>query len=281
MKDIVYISDKLEIRFSAFAKNLIAILEANGNQIKIIKDTKDIWCRDYMPVIGSLGNLVRFVYQPNYLQYKKYRDKITNVDTILTEAYSLGNNNDRRKWDYLKSNIKLDGGAIEVYRDQAIISDRVFRDNKIDEFELLVNIKRLLGLKKITVIPQHPKDFTGHVDGLVRFVDSDTVLINDLANEEPEEWVFGFKMALYNAGYNIEELPYRAYKNKGDDARGIYMNFLKLNDLIIMPTFTFDEEDNEAKKKLEHLFPGKKIETIYASDLAKEGGIVNCVTWNK
>jgi len=102
----------------------------------------------------------------------------------------------------------------------------------------------------------------------------------NLTKEGPEEWVYCFKMALYNAGYKMESLPYRAYKNKGDDAKGIYMNFLKLPDIIVMPTFTYEKEDIKAAEKLAQVFPGRENKTIYSTDLAKKGGLINCVTWN-
>ncbi len=271
MKKQIFISDKLKKDFTSFHRNLVDLLRKHRYEIIEVQDTNDIWCRDYMPVVGANGPLVRFTYLPSYLiEDEKLQNTITNVDEILNPD----------EWQYLKSDIVLDGGALEIFQDQGIISDRVFRENrKVDENELLTIIKRLLGLKRLTVIPQHPKDFTGHVDGLVRFIDDKTVLINDLSNEGPEEWVYGFKMALYNAGYNMEVLPYRAYNNKGDDAKGIYMNFLKLPDLIVMPAFTFEKEDDAAKKKLTQVFPGRTIETIYSTDLAKKGGIVNCVIW--
>ncbi|MDH5398316.1 MAG: agmatine deiminase family protein [Cyclobacteriaceae bacterium] len=147
---------------------------------------------------------------------------------------------------------------------------------------LLTYIKRLLGLKRIHVVPPHPYDEFGHVDGLVRYIDHETVLINDLSNEEPGWWVKDFKKAIAATGYKTEELPYRP-NDKGNamDAKGIYMNFLKLYDLIIMPAFTFEKEDKAAKETLEHLYPGRMVETIYATDLAKEGGIVNCVTYER
>ena len=186
----------------------------------------------------------------------------------------------------MKTDIVLDGGAFEVYEDQAIISAVVFEENKCKDAAgkeaLLTDIKRLLGLKKIHVVPPHPDDEFGHVDGLVRYIDHETVLINDLSNEEPEWWVTSFNIAIGNTGYKTEELPYRP-NDKGDamDAKGIYMNFLKLYDLIIMPAFSFEKEDKAAKETLERLYPGRKVETIYATDLAKEGGIVNCVSWER
>lgn len=273
MKMIVYISDRLKSAFPAFKKNLTGILENSGYTVKEIRDTKDIWCRDFMPIKGAGNQLVRLKYEPSYLtKDEKWRKTMTNVDDILQHG----------KWNYKKSDIKLDGGSIEIHNDQGIISDRVFKENtNEDEITLLTTIKRLLGLKNLTVIPQHPKDFTGHVDGLVRFIDRKTVLINDLTKEGPEEWVLGFKMVLYNAGYKMDTLSYRAYNNKGDDARGIYMNFLKLPDLIVMPTFTYKNEDKKAAEKLAQVFPGREIKTIYSTDLAKKGGIINCVTWTR
>ena len=76
-------------------------------------------------------------------------------------------------------------------------------------------------------------------------------------------------------------IPYRVYNNKGDDATGIYMNFLKLPELIVMPTFTYENEDKKAAEKLAQVFPGREIKTIYSTDLAKKGGIINCVTWTR
>jgi len=84
---------------------------------------------------------------------------------------------------------------------------------------------------------------------------------------------------LKGKGYKIEILPYRAYNNKRDDAKGIYMNFLLLPDLIVMPYFNFDKEDKEAVETVKKLYPGRDVETVYGTDLAKKGGIINCITW--
>ena len=222
---------------------------------------------------------------------EKWRLRIPDSETIRKEFELFVETEITPCYDII-----LDGGAIEVYEDAAIISDRVFRDNpKQNESELLEKLKTVLGLKKINVIPQHPYDFTGHVDGLLRFVDADTVLINDLSgiksftkddlkiprNKITQQWYYSFMGAVLNSGYRIKKLIYTAESNTNNDksAKGIYMNFLQYDNQILMPTFNDAKNDLEAKNRLEEVFK-KKIIEIPATELAAEGGIINCVTWS-
>ena len=64
----------------------------------------------------------------------------------------------------------------------------------------------------------------------------------------------------------------------GKEYLGLYINFLKLDDLIIMPSFERKEADLAAEK-LEDYF-NKKIIKVNSKKLAPEGGLINCVTWN-
>ena len=273
LKKSVYVSHLLKDNFPPVLKYIGEILKKYNYDIKEIRDTNDIWCRDYMPVRAYGGELVRFTYKPSYLQSSEAnRKSITNIDEILSGG----------KWTYRKTDIILDGGAIEIYQDQGIISDRVFSENPgIAPEQLIMDIKRLLELNTLTIVPAHPDDPFGHVDGMVRFVDRDTLLINDFANEYQKKWVLKFQASLINAGYRTESLPYKAYENNGDDAKGIYINFLKLPNLIIMPSYTFNKGDKHAEEILAKLYPGRAVETVYSTDLAKKGGIINCITWSR
>ena len=86
-------------------------------------------------------------------------------------------------------------------------------------------------------------------------------------------------MAFENAGLKTEILPCTAYgTKKGQDKNGLYINFLKLDNLIVMPSFGQDE-DEEVQKTLERLFH-RDVKKINASKLATEGGLINCVTWD-
>jgi agmatine deiminase len=114
---------------------------------------------------------------------------------------------------------------------------------------------------------------------MVRFLDNNTVLINDYSKEN-REFQLRFRMALHNAGLDYIEIPYNPYNNKKDDyANGIYINYLQMQQTVIIPTFGL-KEDAVVVKQFEQIFKGQKIETIDGNDIAYEGGILNCISWN-
>ena len=146
--------------------------------VEIQNHKKNVWCRDYMPVKRADGKLVQFTYKPGYMQGMiKYENNFPEPAEIAKELKGKGVDA-----EIISSQIVLDGGAIDVLGDQAIVSDRVFRDNQnMKPMDILKEIKKKLNLKKLIVIPQDPYDVFGHVDGLTRFIDYDRVLINDLS----------------------------------------------------------------------------------------------------
>lgn len=291
MTQTVYISAHLEIateKWSRYgekvAKKLQSIQEIEI--IPITNNSKNVWCRDYMPVKSASGKYVHFMYQPSYMIGAKYKDKFP-VREKLQSKFQLTN--------YTTSEIILDGGAIEIFGKKGIVSDRVFRDNKNKgESEIYDELKKVLDLEQLIVIPQYPYDFTGHVDGLVRFIDENRVVVNDLKKEFEEaqndknsyrkqlieNWIYAYKSALINAGLQMEELPTSIPEGGSPNSgEGIYTNFLLLEDLIIMPGYD-KPEDKMAADRLSDLY-GKKGITVYATELAKQGGMINCVTWTK
>ena len=63
-----------------------------------------------------------------------------------------------------------------------------------------------------------------------------------------------------------------------ESAMGIYLNYLEVNNLIILPIFDRDE-DKQVIEILKKTFPEKTIETINYNRVAQEGGLLNCTTW--
>jgi agmatine/peptidylarginine deiminase len=79
--------------------------------------------------------------------------------------------------------------------------------------------------------------------------------------------------------YNLKyiDVPFFTTDNR-DSAIGIYLNYLEVNDLIVVPVFGRDE-DKEAVDIIQKAFPNKVIETINYDEVALEGGLLNCTTW--
>ena len=70
------------------------------------------------------------------------------------------------------------------------------------------------------------------------------------------------------------------YDNKtNDQANGDYINYLQMENTVIIPTFGI-KEDDLAVRQLETIFAGQTITTINSNEIANDGGILNCITWN-
>lgn len=272
-KPTVYVSELLNERFHETCNQLFAILERRGIAHAFIKGSKDIWCRDYMPVQTPSGRLIQFKYSPSYLNDPKYADSRTDVATVCRE----------NGFKPQVSDINIDGGNVVMYDNKAIITDRVFSENpEINKEDLKKRLSELLECE-IIIIPAYKEtyDFTGHADGMMRFVDNETVLVNNL-NEEFKYVKDLITKSLKAANLQYINFPFLDYKDKKypENAIGIYINYLEVGDLIIMPTFNVEGNRNEeALAILKKQFPGKTIETIDYTEVAKQGGVINCTTW--
>ena len=241
-----------------------------GIPLRIIRGTKDIWCRDYMPVQVAPGRYVKFCYSPDYLV--GYEDTITNLDEIvrIPEIVSCQH-----------SEVVLDGGNVVRWGHRAVVTDKILRENPgLKKDHLLGTLRDQLRVDEIIVIPQETGDKIGHADGMVRFLDAETVFVNDYCKIDPS-FGLGLLRVLGQAGLNWIDLPYYPEDQETDEipsAVGCYANFLMVRGLIVLPTFGIPEDD-AAKQVLVERAQHHAIESIDCSNLAQEGGVLNCVTW--
>jgi agmatine deiminase len=266
----LYLADCLPTKHLKFFAEFEAVLKKCGIAFQLLPHTKDIWAVDYMPIQVRLDKFVQFVYKPNYLQSKKWVKTISDVDSICNSI----------KLNRIKSNIVLDGGNVIKSTDKVIMCDKIFLENpNYSRRQLSDKLRELFEVDKLYFIPQQPKDYTGHSDGMLRFLDNKTVIINDYSKEKPE-FQRAFKIALDNAGLDYIEIPYNPYGNKTySQANGSYINFLQMQNTVIIPTFGI-KEDEIAVRQFEQLFSGYQIATIDSNEVANNGGILNCITWN-
>ncbi len=269
----VYMSALLASRYPAECKRLTDILNKHNIPFAFLEGTKDIWCRDYMPVQAPSGKFVQFKYDPSYLRTPEYADSRSDVKLVdeLNDIHPVF------------SDINLDGGNVVMYGDKAIVTDRVFSENPDYDKERLVDELASLLECEIVIIPAYKEtyDFTGHADGMMRFVDATTVLVNNL-EQDFKYMKDSIVKAFDKANLKYINFPWFEYKEKGsnDNAIGIYLNYLEVGNLIIMPVFGVPgNKDAEALAKLKEVFPDKTIETIDYNAIALTGGILNCTTW--
>ena len=268
--DTVAVSDLLEGRFPSLADGLRRILDARRMPPRSIPGTRDVWCRDFMPVQVAPGKYVRFRYAPNYL--RGHEGLITGPDDI-GPIPEIGR--------CVESDIVLDGGNVVRWGSRCIMTDRVFRENPgTGTGELSDKLGELLRVEDLIVIPKEPNDIVGHADGAVRFLDDGLVAINDYSRVAP--W-YGkrHRSILRRAGLGWVELPYHPDESDRSDipsAVGCYANFLMVRGLVVMPRFG-RREDDRACRVIEDNTDDAEVVPLDCTSLAREGGVLNCVTW--
>ncbi|MBS1571209.1 MAG: agmatine deiminase family protein [Bacteroidetes bacterium] len=269
--NFLYLADTLPTKYPDFYKRFEKVLTDCNINFALLPNTKDVWAVDYMPIQTELNKFVRFLYLPSYLtKYKKYANTISDVDTICNYIGI----------ETIKTDIIIDGGNVTRWTNKVIMTDRVFKDNpNYERKQLIKELYELLKVDKLYFVPEQPGDFTGHSDGMVRFVDEHTVIINDY-KQEKEEFYRAFEIAIHNSGLEYITIPYNVYDNKSNDhANGDYINYLQMENTVIIPTFDI-KEDDLAVRQLETIFAGQNIQTIESNEIAYDGGILNCITWN-
>ena len=273
-EQVVFMSELLKERHPETCNRLLQILDKYHVHYEWIKGTKDIWCRDYMPVQTESGKFIQFRYEPSYLKGKKeWEDSRSDVKEICRI----------NKIDAIFSDINLDGGNVLICDGRAIISDRLFSENPERDKDSLVRELTKLFECEIIIIPalkSQEEDLTGHADGMVRFVDRNTIIGNERRPNEYKYMKDGLQAAIDKFNLTYIDIPYFEEKDPKHpySAIGIYVNYLELNDLIIVPIFN-SKEDQAAIEIIKKAFPSKKIETINYNEVANEGGLLNCTTW--
>ena len=255
---------KINPQYSLSAENLFSALHESEEKFTLFDGAKDIWARDYMPIKTKSGQHISFRYEPNYLADDPQLR--TNFKTDIAPHFTL---------PVTYSNINLDGGNVvfSPSKAKAVITDRVFSENpEYDKNTLLLELENLLEAE-IIIIPSLKSDMTGHADGVVRFVNENTMIGNDSPYKNGYEQKV--KRALKKYGISVMDFPY--FDSAGISAVGSYLNFLETDKHIFLPIFG-SVQDETAVKRAKEIFD-KKIVAVNINSIAEEGGVLNCISW--
>jgi len=268
--NFLYLADCLPEFQPAFTERLTRVLQDLKIPYDFLPHTKDIWAKDFMPIQMSKNNFVQFTYDPDYLNPLKYQHLRSDTNEVCRNIDLVPK----------KSSVVLDGGNIIRVASKVIICDKVFSENQHQgKSQLTDELSGLLETDQIIFIPWDRNDFTGHADGMVRFVDDNTVLINEPTNENPEIEK-QLRSILKDARLDIIEIPYMPFFDPTFvSAKGLHLNFLQMKQAIIVPVFN-QSTDDKAIRLLENIFEGQKIVAMDCNEISAEGGVLNCISWN-
>lgn len=265
----IYFSEllKTDSRFSETSKQIISTLETYGAYYKFLPDTKDIWARDYMPIQINDKKFIEYRYDPDYLQgnWKGSRDLKTYPDIVC----------DSIKLQTEKSDLIMDGGNCVKSNNCIILTDKIVKENRLtySKTELIKKLQETFEVEKIVLIPQDKLDEYGHSDGMIRFIDNETVLTQYYYKDYS-----AMLKPLKQSGLKTEFIDYNVKKK--DKRNWAYLNFLQTKDVILIPKFGIDEDDQAFEQIESFFFDYKgKIAQVDMSEIIRFGGALNCITW--
>jgi agmatine deiminase len=267
--NLVFLADVLKERHPSVFASLQKILLSHGIEVRVLTTVKDIWARDYCPVQVAPKTLVKFRYEPDYL---RDTPELKTGDEMLESLRRVG-------W-CSRSSIILDGGNVVGSTSRAILTEKIYKENAgWIRSNLRNRLQKLLHVDELIVVPKEPFDPIGHADAMVRFIDDQTVLVNDYSEIEPD---FGERLGnvLRRHKLAIEYIPYFHEKKTRagiPSAVGCFINFLGTEKVLVVPTFG-TEHDQAALKKLGSVFSGLPVVPLDCTDLARDGGVLNCVS---
>ena len=265
----LFLSEKIK-ELQSFYFELENWIEENRIKVSFLKNTKDIWCRDYMPVQISENEFVQFKYNPSYLY--DYQELKTNPDIVTSELNFLITN----------SELVVDGGNIICNHDSVIMTEMVFNENKkhFSREEVIRLLKQELKIDNLIFIPVESGDTYGHSDGMLQFVNKLTIVMNEYSKSS--KLSKQIETVLGNSNFKIEKIPYEpsSIRNSFGDytAHGNYTNYLEIGQHILFPQYGL-KSDHKALNKIQNLLPEKRISTIDCNQLAEGGGVLNCISW--
>lgn len=252
----------------------------------------DVWCRDHGPIFvkdEGDGALAVTDWEFNAWGGKFPPWDLDNqIPQVVADALGLR---------VFTGGMILEGGAIEVNEaGQLLTTEAVLlnpnRNPGMSREEIEGRLRSVLGVREILWLGQgiEGDDTDGHVDDIARFVDNRTVVTCSQAGGGSPN------------GEVMAENIWRLREFRGADGRAFeivpihlpeacevpgwrlpvlpasYVNFLILNESVLVPTFRQRKNDERALGMLRELFPDRRVEGIDCLDLVEEGGTLHCIS---
>lgn len=268
-----------------------------------------VWARDWAPMtaVGTNGDLrfIDFNYYPNRPADDSTARSLLNLmpwERVSVPVYNEGGNfMNNSRGDCLMTTRVTDANAKVYFAD-----DMILNAAQIKEY-----YKRFAGCKQVEVFPRIPYEGTGHIDMWAKFLDDDTVIVNEIRNEivnlptyssRDRAKVVNIKNYLESRAQDIARLGYKViripmpaplFSPSGDLFRS-YTNSLALNGISWVPRYTapllsehsidgeYPDAEYTAAYERESLAAYRQLgyETRWANadDLIAYGGAIHCIT---
>ena len=268
----VYFSSLLPERCPVLNDHIVDVLQKHGILFTYLSGTKDIWCRDFMPIQMDESRYIFYTYTPNYLQDKTGLLLQTDPEEVFQA--------DSNRLQPIRNNciaidLVMDGGNVVKCGDQIVLTDKVFVENKDKSPE---EVRRLLEETfhcGVVFIPWDRIEKYGHSDGIIHYLGDNQVL---MTNYDDFDKAFAHDyLRILEKHFDVATLKYNV-KRKHERSWS-YINFLQIGNLVLVPQLGIPE-DEQALEQISAVMPNCEVVGIPALEAVRRGGALNCISWN-
>lgn len=272
LTNTVFFSGLLRKKCPILNRHISEALEANSIPYAYLSETKDIWCRDFMPIQIAEDRFVSYRYTPNYLQDKAGLRLQTDTEKVL---HAGENHLEPLLKNAVTIDLVMDGGNVMKCGDTIVMTEKVFFENKDKSRIEVERILKEAFQSDVLFLPWDREETFGHSDGIVHYAGDGRILLTNYDNISPY-YYNRFRKALKK---HFEVIPLK-YVTKKQHARSwAYINFLQVGKLVLMPQLGL-EEDVQALEQIGNALPDCEVVGIPALEAVRRGGALNCISWN-
>lgn len=272
LTNTVYFSDLLPKKCPILNHHIVEALDANRIRHAYLSETKDIWCRDFMPIQIDEDRFVCYKYTPNYLQSPYYRSLQTNPEKVFQAPQ---NRLEQVTQNAITIELVIDGGNVVKCGDTVVMTEKVFVENKDKTRTEVEKILKDAFQSNILFLPWDRKEAFGHSDGIVHYAGDGKILLTNYDDSS----IYYFRRFRKVLEKQFEVVPLK-YATKRRHARSwAYINFLQIGKLVLVPQLGL-EEDEQALEQIANALPDCELVGISSLEAVRRGGGLNCISWN-
>ena len=285
----VYFSNLLLEKCPVLNAHIVDALRKRDIPFTYLKGTKDIWCRDYMPIQIQKDRLVFYRYTPNYLQDKTGLTLQTNPELVFQEESNelprllpMSVEEEMRPisishqvFPRFELELVMDGGNVVKCGNKVVMTDKVFVENKDKTPQEVQRQIEEAFQCEVVFLPWDRNEKYGHCDGIIHCLGDNRVLMTNYADFD--KGIADEYLRILEKYFEVTILKYNV-KRKHERSWS-YINFLQIGTLVLVPQLGIPE-DEQALEQICSALPDCEIVGIPALEAVSRGGALNCLSWN-
>ncbi len=253
--------------------------------------TDDTWARDFGAITvfqDGAPIICDFMFNGWGLKFKSCSDNL--ITRGLVKAGLLKGDYENNLGFVLEGgSVESDGNGLLLTTSECLLSPNRNGDMSREDIEQYLSVK--FGLKKVLWLDYgalEGDDTDSHIDTLARLAPNDTIVYTctDDVIDSHFDGLQAMKHQLMTfttldgKPFKLVELPLPdpVFDEDGCRLPATYANFLIMNRVVLMPTYSQPKKDLLAAKVLKTAYPNHEIIPVDCRALIKQHGSLHCVT---